>query len=90
MPAVVESLKDESPVVVRVAIEALANLWDQRLLGPLMQMLRSKDHGVVERALDVIGRSGDKRAENAMIYFAVKGNRTMRMLAIKALGVMET
>jgi hypothetical protein len=54
-----------------------------------MQMLKSKDQGVVERAIEVVGRSGDKRAEQAMLYFSVKGNINMRYRAIRALGVME-
>lgn len=90
LPAVVERLKDESSVVVRVAVEALSDLWDPRLMGPLMQVLKSKDPGVIEMALAVIGKSGDKKSEQAMIYFAVKGNVKMRSLALKGLGIMES
>ncbi len=89
LPNLVESLKDESHIVARVAIEALSNYREPQLLGPIMQMLKSKDPGVVERAIDAVSRSGDKRAEQAMLYFAVKGNTNMRYRAIKALGVME-
>jgi HEAT repeat protein len=89
LPHLVESLKDQSPIVERVAVEALANYREPQLLGPLMQKLKSKDEGVVERAIKVVGRSGDKRAEQAMIYFSLKGNANMRYNAIKALGVME-
>ncbi|MDO8425974.1 MAG: HEAT repeat domain-containing protein [Deltaproteobacteria bacterium] len=89
MPALVEALKDASPVVVRVAVDSLSNYRDPRLLGPLMQILKSPDTGIVERALEVISRLGDKRAEEAMIYFAVKGNSKMKGLAIKALGEMD-
>lgn len=89
LPNLVECLKDESPIVARVAIDALSNYKEPQLLGPIMQMLKSKDPGVVERAIDAVSRSGDKRAEQAMLYFAVKGNTKMRYRAINALGVME-
>ncbi|MFQ5736586.1 MAG: HEAT repeat domain-containing protein [Thermodesulfobacteriota bacterium] len=85
----VEALKDTSPIVVRGVVEALCNFEDHRLLGPLMGALRNPDTGVVERALEAISRLGDKRAEEAMIHFAVKGNGRMRGLAIKALGEMD-
>jgi hypothetical protein len=84
-----ESLNDQSPIVVREAIEALSCYRDPQLVGPLMQKLKSKDPGVVERAIDAVSRSGDKRVEQAMLYFSVKGNTNMRYRAIKALGVME-
>lgn len=85
----VEALKDANPVVLRGVVEALSNYKDVRLLGPMMQMLKNPDSGVVERALDAISVFGDKRAEEAMIYFSAKGNRKMRTLAIKALGIMD-
>jgi HEAT repeat protein len=85
----VEMLKDESPIVVRVAVEELADYEDTRLLGPFMSVLKNPDTGVVERALDAISRLGDKRAEDAMCHFAVKGNTRMRSLALKALGEMD-
>lgn len=89
IPALVATLKDESPIVVRVAVEALADYEDPRLLGSLMSALKNPDTGVVERALDAISRLGDKRAEDAMCHFAVKGNTRMRSLALKALGEMD-
>ncbi|MFQ5465206.1 MAG: HEAT repeat domain-containing protein [Thermodesulfobacteriota bacterium] len=89
LSVLVEALGDSSPMVARTAVEALGNYNDPRLLRPLMQALKNKDAGVIERALEVIGKIGDKRAEEAMLYFAVKGNRRMRELAIKALGEMD-
>ncbi len=90
IPALVEALKDDqSPIVVRGVVEALGNFEDQRLLGALMGALRNPDTGVVERALEAISRLGDRRAEEAMIHFAVKGTGRMRSLAIKALGEMD-
>ncbi|HLC17903.1 MAG TPA: HEAT repeat domain-containing protein [Thermodesulfobacteriota bacterium] len=86
----VDALTDTSPIVLRSAIEALSRYNDIRLVGPLMKMLNNEDSGVVEKALEVIGRIGDKRSEQAMLYFAIKGNKKMRALAISALGVMET
>ena len=84
-----ERLKDESPVVKRVTIEGLGFYREPKVVGPLMQMLQSKDHGVIERALEVLGRMGDKKAEEAMLYFANKGNTMMRCYALRALGTME-
>ncbi|MFQ5442125.1 MAG: HEAT repeat domain-containing protein [Thermodesulfobacteriota bacterium] len=89
LPHLVESLHDTHPVVVRSAIDAMARYTDARLLGPLMHALKNKDSGVVERALDVISRIGDRKAEDAMIHFAVKGNMRMRAIAVRALGVMD-
>ncbi|MBI5455031.1 MAG: HEAT repeat domain-containing protein [Deltaproteobacteria bacterium] len=89
LPLLVEALKDQSPIVARAAADALSNYQDARLLGPLMQALKNPDIGVVERALDCIGRLGDKRAEEAMAFFAVKGNRKLKSIAIKALGEMD-
>jgi HEAT repeat protein len=86
---IVEMLKDKSPIVERAAIEALRNFKDPRVLGHLMQALRSPDQGVVERALEAICPYGDKRSEEAMLFFAVNGNSKMRSLAIKALAVMD-
>ncbi|MEK7772774.1 MAG: HEAT repeat domain-containing protein [Deltaproteobacteria bacterium] len=85
----VEALKDPSPVVVRVAVDAIGNFRNPKLIGPLFQMLKHPDQGVVERAIEAVGKLGDKRAEEAMIYFAVKGNNKMKAFAIKALGEME-
>lgn len=85
----VELLKDQSPMVVRTAVEALNRYKDPRLLGPLMQMLKHQDPGVVERAIEGIGKIGDKRSEDAMLYFAQKGNPKMKGLALKALGEMD-
>ena len=86
---IIERLKDPSAVVARVAVEALGNFRDPQLLPPLIQMLKNKDAGVIENALGVIAGMGDKRAEDAMMYFAVKGNPAMRVAAMKALGMME-
>lgn len=85
----VDALQDESPIVVRCAIDALAAFRDPRLLAPFMKVLKHPDPGVVERAIEVVGNIGDKRSEEAMIYFAVKGNQRMRGLAMKALGEMD-
>jgi len=89
LPHLVEMLKDESAIVARAAVDAIANYNDPGLLGPLMGALKNKDKGVVERAVGLVGRTGDKRAEEAMIHFAVKGNAKMRCRAIEALGGME-
>lgn len=89
LASLVDSLKDESVMVARTAVEAIAKFRDPRLLGPLMQALKHQDLGVVERAIDAVGVIGDKRAEEAMLYFAGKGNPRMRGLAIKALGTMD-
>jgi HEAT repeat protein len=86
---IVEALNDRSAVVARVAVESLGYFRDPKLLAPLMQMLKSQDEGVVERAIELIGKIGDRRAEEAMLYFAVKGNPKMRGLALKALGEMD-
>lgn len=87
--SIVEGLKDESPIVERVVVDALTNFRDPQLIVPMMHMLKSKDAGVVERAIEFVGNTGDHRAEEAMAYFAVKGNNCMRHNALKALGVME-
>lgn len=89
LPQLVESLKDTSPIVARAAVEALSTFKDPRLLGPLMQMLKHQDTGVVERALDAVSKIGDKRAEEAFAYFAVKGNPKMKATALKGLGTMD-
>ncbi len=84
-----EALQDSNPIVVRCAIDALAAYRDPRLLGSFMKVLKHTDPGVVERAIEAVGNIGDKRSEEAMIYFAVKGNQRMRGLAMKALGEMD-
>ncbi|MBI5235467.1 MAG: HEAT repeat domain-containing protein [Deltaproteobacteria bacterium] len=89
LPHIVEALKDASAVVQRVALEAMANFRDARILPAVMQVLKNQDSGVVERAVELAGRIGDKRTEEAMLYFAVKGNHKMRLAAIKALGEMD-
>lgn len=89
LPQMVESLKDQSPVVARAAVEALSVFKDPRLLGPFMQMLKHKDSGVVERALEAAAAIGDKRAEEALVYFAAKGNPVMKVIALKGLGSMD-
>lgn len=85
----VDALNDESPIVVRSVVDAIGRYTDRRVIGPLMRALKSDDDGVVERAIEVIGSIGDKRAESAMLHFAVKGNRTMKSSAIRALGIMD-
>jgi len=70
-------------------VEALSGFKDQRLLGPLVQALKHQDSGVVERALEAVARFGDKRAEEALVYFASKGNPKMKSIALKGLGVMD-
>ena len=89
LPHLVDLLKDPSPIVVRSALDAIAIYNEPRVLGPLIQALKNADAGVVEKAIEAVGRLGDKRAEEAMIYFAVKGNKHMKALALKALGLME-
>ncbi|MEK6791606.1 MAG: HEAT repeat domain-containing protein [Deltaproteobacteria bacterium] len=86
---IVEALKDASAIVQRVALEAMAGFRDARILPAVMPLLKNQDPGVVERALELAGRIGDKRTEEAMLYFAVKGNHKMRLAAIKALGEMD-
>jgi hypothetical protein len=54
-----------------------------------MKAMKHTDPGVVERAIEAVCNIGDKRSEEAMIYFAVKGNQRMRGLAMKALGEMD-
>ncbi|MBI5599699.1 MAG: HEAT repeat domain-containing protein [Deltaproteobacteria bacterium] len=89
LPDIIERLKDPSFIVERVAVEALGSYREPEVVVPLLQMLKSKDAGVIENALLVISRVGDKRAEEAMIYFAVKGNARMKAVAMKALGMMD-
>jgi len=89
LTGLVEALNDESSVVERVAVEAVGNYREPQLISALMQKLKSKDLGVIERAIDIISRLGDKRTEEAMVYYAIKGNTNVRALAIKALGMME-
>jgi len=43
----------------------------------------------VERAIDALGKIGDKKAEDALIYFAVKGSGKIKANAIKALGELD-
>jgi hypothetical protein len=86
----VEALDDEDPVVLRSIVDALIEYKDPRLLGPMTKLLKNKDAGVVERALEVIAAIGDKRSEEAMLYFADKGNKKMKAAAMKALGAMES
>ena len=85
----VEALKDESVIVERVVIETLSRFREPQLVGPLIHMLKSKDPGVIERALEVLASFADKRAEEAMMFFAAKGNSTMKCAAVRALGMME-
>ena len=89
LPHLLSKLQDESLVVVRVVIEALFNFREPQIVGPLMSKLKSPDMGVVERAISAIGRTGDKRAEEAMLYYAVKGTSPIKAAALKALGMME-
>ncbi len=89
LPELVEMLRDESDVVKRVTLDALFNFREPKLIAPLLYTLKSKDPGVIERAIRLIARIGDKKAEQAMIYFSMKGTTVIRELAIKALGMME-
>lgn len=89
MPVLLEMLKDASPMVLRSAVESCVKYNDVRFLGQFMQLLKNQDSGVVERTLEAVARLGDKRAEEAMLYFAVKGNKNMRLIALKALGEMD-
>lgn len=90
LPHLLAKLQDESLVVVRVVIEALFNFREPQIVGPLMGKLKSPDMGIVERAISAIGRTGDKRAEEAMLYYAIKGTSPIKSAAIRALGMMET
>ena len=90
LPDLIERLNDPSAIVGRVVIDAISTYREPQTIAPLMQLLKtSKDPGVLERALDAIGRTGDKRAEDAMSYFAVKGNFNMRCISLRSLGYME-
>lgn len=90
LPQLLVKLQDQSTAVERVVIEALFNFREPQIVGPLMSKLKSSDMGVVERAINAIGRTGDKRAEEAMLYYAVKGTAPIKAAALKALGMMET
>lgn len=85
----VAMLNDESNIVQRVVVEALSNYKGPALVDSLIKAMTNKDPGVIERALELAGRIGDKRAEGAMLHFAEKGNTKMRCIAIKALGEMD-
>src|SRR3989304_3724288 len=89
LQALVESLKDASPIVVRAGVEAISNFRDPGLLGPPVRALKHQDSGVVERALEAVSRFGDKRAEEALVYFASKGNAKMKGIALRGLGIMD-
>ncbi|HZX35921.1 MAG TPA: HEAT repeat domain-containing protein [Thermodesulfobacteriota bacterium] len=90
LPELIERLNDPSSIVERVVIDAISAYREPQTIVPLMQLLKtSKDPGVIERVLDAIGRTGDKRAEEAMSYFAVKGNFNMRCISLRSLGYME-
>jgi len=90
LPELLGKLQDPSPVVERVVIDALYHFREPQIVGPLMNKLKSKDAGVVERAIHAIGRTGDKRAEEAMLFYAAKGTTAIKVAAMKALGMMET
>ncbi len=89
LPELVEMLKDRSDVVKRVTLDALANFREPKLVAPLLYALKSDDPGVIERAIKLIARLGDSKAEQAILYFSVKGTTPARELAIRALGMME-
>lgn len=89
LPELVEMLKDTSDVVKRVTLDALSGFREPKLIGPLLYALKSQDTGVIERAIRLIARLGDKKAEQAMLYFSVKGSPQVKELAIRALGMME-
>ena len=90
LPNLIECLKDESPIVQRVAIDAIASFKDPQLIVPLIDMMKSTDAGVVERSIHAVSSSGSKKVEEAMIFFIRKGNTTMKSLAMKAIGIMES
>ena len=87
--ALVEALGDESVMVQREALTALSTFRDPGALLHVMQMLKSQDPGVVERAIEIVGDSGDKRVEEAMLYYVANGTPGMKSRALKALGTME-
>ena len=89
LPQLVEALKDPSVIVEREVIDALMRFTEPQLVGPYIHMLKSKDTGVIERAIDALAVYGDKKAEEAMVFYATKGTVSMKCKAIRALGMME-
>ncbi len=95
VPVVLEFALDASPQARSEALQAAANLLDPekpdgRVVEPLVAALRDPRLATVERAevATLLGRTGAARAATPLVSLASAKDRTLRLAAIDALGVL--
>jgi HEAT repeat protein len=95
VPVILEFLADPSPIVRGEALRAAAALLDPnhpdgRAVEPLGAVLRDSRPSTPERARIalLLGRTGAPRAASFLLDLARKGDPTLRLAAIDALGVL--
>lgn len=95
VPVVLEFALDASPQVRQEALQAAGMLLDPdkpdgRVVEPLVAALRDPRLATVERAevATLLGRTGAARAATSLVSLASAKDRTLRVAAIDALGVL--
>jgi HEAT repeat protein len=95
VPVVLEFALDASPQVRNEALQAAAMLLDPdkpdgRVVEPLVAALRDPRLATIERAqvATLLGRTGAVRATTPLVSLASAKDRTLRLAAIDALGVL--
>ena len=95
VPVVLEFALDASPQVRQEALDAAARLLDPqkpdgRVVEPLVAALRDPRLQSVERArvATLLGRTGAARSAAPLVSLAAAKDRTLRLAAIDALGVL--
>ncbi|MCK4739080.1 MAG: HEAT repeat domain-containing protein [Deltaproteobacteria bacterium] len=89
VPILIEALKDKSVMVQREALDSCLKFRDVRCLNPVIELLKSPDDGVLERAIEVVGSLGDKSTEAVIMGYATGEKVGPKLRAIRALGFME-
>jgi len=80
-----KALKDEDWRVRSSAANALGNIRDARVVGPLIEALKDKNSYVRMRAAEALGKIGDSRAVETLIKALKDKNSGVRKKAAEAL-----
>jgi len=82
----VDSLRDDEPIVRTAAVEALAKGGDARAVEPLLRTLRDKDNRVRATTVEALSRLGDAQAIDPLAKLLKDQCWDVRMAAIEAMG----
>ena len=76
----IDTLNTDDPIVRRLAVEALGNIQNKRIVDPLIKVLVDQDIRIRRLAVDALAASGDMRVLKPLINIYIVRKRKARFV----------